>query len=125
MNLRITIEIDGREIAATTLQLPSSSVDRPTVSTSSMAYAGTTAPPEVLPCAEALGATDAGPSYGGAAGFGAGMLVDTRECLRLGMPCPQLLLGRRTPGRLPRFLRNRTDSSITVVPQLMLARRFQ
>lgn len=48
-----------------------------------------------------------------------------RECLRLGMPCPQLLLGRRTLDRLPRILRNRTDSSITVVPQLMLARRFQ
>ena len=54
--LRITIEIDGREIAATTLQPPSSRVDRPTVSTSSMAYVGTTAPPEVLrPCGSDLG----------------------------------------------------------------------
>ena len=77
MNLRITIEIDGREIAVATLQPPSSSVDRPTVSTSSMAYVGTTAPPEVLARAEALGATDAGPAYGGAVSFGAGMPVDT------------------------------------------------
>src|SRR5437899_9102887 len=77
MNLRITIEVDGREIAATTLQPPSSSGDRPAVSASSMAYAGATAPPEMLARVEALGATDAGPAYGGAVGFGASMLVDT------------------------------------------------
>ena len=124
MNLRITIEIDGRELVATTLQPPSSSEDRPTGSTSSMAYAGTTVPPEVLARAEALGATDAGPAYGGAVGFGAGMLgTPARECLRLEMPCPQLLLGRRTPAQLPRTLKNRTDSSITVAPQLTLARK--
>ena len=77
MNLRITIEIDGREIVATTFQPLSSSGNRPTVSPSSMAYVGATAPPEVLARAEALGATDAGPAYEGAVGFGAGMLVDT------------------------------------------------
>jgi hypothetical protein len=77
MNLRITIEIDGREIAATTLQPPSSSGDRPTVSAPSIAYGGATAPPEVLARAEALGATDAGPAYGGAVGFGADLMVDT------------------------------------------------
>ena len=32
MNLRITIEVDGREIATTTLQPTSSSGDRPAVS---------------------------------------------------------------------------------------------
>jgi hypothetical protein len=77
MNIRITIEIDGREITATTLQPSISSGDRPTVNASYMAYVGATAPPALLAHAEALGATDAGPAYGGPGGFGADMPADT------------------------------------------------
>jgi hypothetical protein len=63
--LRIIIEIDGKEVAATTIQPAALNPTFPQVSGASTSASNLQAPSELLAIATALGATSAGPAPGG------------------------------------------------------------